>query len=69
MGAFSRHSISRVTYLLATYDEEINRMEKSEVELQVFTRYKELAGWFLFPALVLLAIDMVLRYTWFRTLP
>jgi Ca-activated chloride channel family protein len=49
--------------------EEINRMEKSEVELQVFTRYKELAGWLLFPALVLLVIDMVLRYTWFRTLP
>jgi Ca-activated chloride channel family protein len=49
--------------------EEIDRIEKSEVELQAFTRYKELAGWFLFPALVLLVIDMVLRYTWFRTLP
>jgi Ca-activated chloride channel family protein len=49
--------------------EEINRMEKSEVELEVFTRYKELAGLVLLPALVLLAVDIVLRYTWFRTLP
>jgi hypothetical protein len=49
--------------------EEINRREKSEVELEVSTRYKELAGWVLFPALVLLAVDMVLRYTWFCTLP
>ena len=48
---------------------QINRMEKSEVEVQVFTRYKELAGWLLFPAMGLLLLDLLLRRTLFRTLP
>ena len=50
------------------YD-QIDQMEKSEVEVQVFTRYKELAGWVLFPALGLLFLELILRYTIFRTLP
>jgi Ca-activated chloride channel family protein len=50
------------------YD-QINRMEKTEVEVQVFTRYQELAGWLLFPALGLLLLDLVLRQTFLRTLP
>ncbi|MCP4542335.1 MAG: VWA domain-containing protein [Chloroflexi bacterium] len=50
------------------YD-QIDQMEKSEVEVQVFTRYKELAGWVLFPALGLLLLELILRYTVFRTLP
>jgi Ca-activated chloride channel family protein len=50
------------------YD-QINRMEKSEVQVQVFTRYKELAGGVLLPALCLLALDLILRHTIFRTLP
>jgi len=50
------------------YD-QINRMEKSEVEVQVFTRYKELVGWVLFPALGLLLLGLILRHTLFRTLP
>lgn len=50
------------------YD-QINRMEKSEVQVQVFTRYKELAGWVLLPALCLLVLDLILRHTIFRTLP
>jgi Ca-activated chloride channel family protein len=50
------------------YD-QIDRMEKSEVEVQVFTRYKELAEWALFPALGLLLLELILRYTIFRTLP
>ena len=48
---------------------QINRMEKSEVEVQVFTRYKELAGWVLFPAMGLLLLDLLLRRTLLRTLP
>jgi len=48
---------------------QISQMEKSEVEVQVFTRYRELAGWVLFPALGLLLLDLILRHTYFRTLP
>lgn len=47
--------------------DQINRMEKFEV--QVFTRHKELAGGVLFPALGLLLLDLILRHTFFRTLP
>ncbi len=50
------------------YD-QIDQLEKSEVEVQVFTRYRELAGWVLFPALGLLLLELLLRYTVFRTLP
>jgi Ca-activated chloride channel family protein len=50
------------------YD-QISRMEKSEVEVQVFTRHRELAAWILFPALGLLLLDLILRHTVFRALP
>jgi len=50
------------------YD-QINQLEKSEVEVQVFTRYRELAGWLLLPALGLIVLEMLLRKTWFRSLP
>ena len=49
--------------------EQINQLEKSEVEVQVFTRYRELAGWLLLPALGLILLEMTLRHTIFRTLP
>jgi len=50
------------------YD-QIIRLEKSEVEVQVFTRYRELAGWFLLPALGLILLELFLRHTLFRALP
>jgi Ca-activated chloride channel family protein len=50
------------------YD-QINQLEKSEVEVQVFTRYRELAGWLLAPALALILVELLLRHTLFRTLP
>jgi Ca-activated chloride channel family protein len=50
------------------YD-QINGLEKSEVEVQVFTRYRELAGWFLLPALALILVELLLRHTLFRALP
>ena len=31
--------------------EEINQLERTEIEIREYTRYKELYGWFLFPAL------------------
>jgi Ca-activated chloride channel family protein len=48
---------------------QINRMEKSEVEVQVFTRHRELSVWVLVPALALLLLELLLRHTVFRTLP
>ncbi len=48
---------------------EINALEKSEVEILLFARYRELLGWLLVPALTLLALDFVLSYTIFRKVP
>lgn len=54
--------------LQAIYD-EINLLEKSQVEVQVFNQYQELMAWLLVPALLLLLLELVLRYTVFRTSP
>jgi Ca-activated chloride channel family protein len=49
--------------------EQIDRLEKSDVEVQVLTRYSELAAWLLLPALGFIILEMLLRQTVFRTLP
>ena len=48
---------------------EINALEKSDVEIQNFIRYREVLTWFLVPALVLLLLERVLSNTVFRRLP
>ena len=48
---------------------EINALEKSEVDVLVFTRYEEVLAWFLVPALVLLLLQFALSQTVFRRLP
>ena len=48
---------------------EINALEKSEVEVLLFTRNRELLGWLLVPALALLALDLVLSHSIFRRVP
>ena len=48
---------------------EINSLEKSEVEVLHFTRYRELAAWFLLPALALLVADLLLTQTVLRRIP
>lgn len=50
------------------YD-EINQLEQSDVEVQVFNNYDELAIWLLLPAFLLLTAEMALRKTIFRTIP
>ncbi len=50
------------------YD-EINNLEKSQVEIEVYNQYQELVGWLIIPALMLLLIEMILRKTVFRTIP
>jgi len=50
------------------YD-EIDSLEKSQVEVERYTRYRELAAWLLIPALGLVVGEKSLRKTYFRTLP
>ena len=52
----------------AIYD-EINQLEKSAVEVEVFNRYQELISWLLLPAAILLIAELVLRRTAFKTAP
>lgn len=54
--------------LKAIYD-AIDTLEKSKVEVQVFNQYKELAGWLMIPALLLLLAEMILSQTVFRRIP
>ncbi len=54
--------------LEAIYD-EINSLEKSEVEIQVYNQYYELFGWLLVPALIILVLELALRNTVFRKVP
>jgi Ca-activated chloride channel family protein len=54
--------------LRAIYD-EINTMEKSQVEIQVFNQYTELASFFLLPALLIFMVEVILKKTIFRINP
>jgi Ca-activated chloride channel family protein len=54
--------------LKSIYD-EINTLEKSQVEVQVFNQYTELVALLLLPALVILLFEMILRRTIFRRIP
>jgi Ca-activated chloride channel family protein len=50
------------------YD-EINSLEQSQIEMESYTRYRELAGLLLAPALLIFLFEMVLRRTVLRKLP
>ena len=54
--------------LKAIYD-EINNLEKSQVEVQVYNQYHELAGFLLVPAAFIFLSEMTLRNTLFRKIP
>lgn len=47
----------------------INALERSKIEVRTFTRYTELAVWFILPAVFLLVLELLLRRTLFRTIP
>lgn len=47
----------------------IDQLEKSEVEITSRTRYHELFGYFIGAALILLALELLLRFTVLRTFP
>jgi Ca-activated chloride channel family protein len=48
---------------------EIDRLEKTEVEVKKYARHRELFGWWVAMALVLLVIEVVLAETVWRRLP
>ena len=54
--------------LRAIYD-EINDLEKSQVEVEVFNQYHELVAILLVPALLILALETILRNSAFVTIP
>ncbi len=47
---------------------EIDRLERSQVEITRSDSSSELFAWFLFPALLLLVAEVLLRLTWLKTL-
>lgn len=47
----------------------INELERSQVEVRTFTRYTELAIWFILPAALLLVLEALLRRTLLRKIP
>jgi len=54
---------------LARIFELIDQLERSKVETTIYTEYRQLAGFFLIPALLLLLLETVLAATWQRALP
>ncbi len=54
---------------LAQIYDEINQLEKSQVEIQVYNQYQEMMIWLVLPALLILVAEMFLRKTIFRTIP
>lgn len=54
--------------LQSIYD-EINDLEKSQVEVQIFNQYFELAALLLVPALIIILLELALRNTILRKLP
>lgn len=47
----------------------IDRLEKTDIKTKVHVDYRELYPWFLWPALALLILEMLLRGTVFRKIP
>jgi Ca-activated chloride channel family protein len=49
--------------------QQIDRLEKSNVEVVTRTKFEEEFVWFIMAALLFLALDIILRYTYLRTFP
>jgi Ca-activated chloride channel homolog len=58
----------RTETLFAIYD-EIDQLEKTEVEVRHHERYLELFPWFVLPGVVLLLLEIILSNTVWRRLP
>lgn len=45
---------------------EINELERSEIDIKIYTKYEELFGWFLIPALILGFLFEFLKLSFFK---
>ncbi len=54
---------------LKTIYDDIDRLEKTEIETTVIRRYSEEFGWFAALALLLLLLELVLKYTVLKAIP
>ena len=53
--------------MLSEIYKQIDSMERTEIEIKSYTKYKELFGWFLIPALILgISTETLNRYTFNR---
>jgi len=57
------------TDMLKDIFDTINKLETARYETVVSTWYRELAGWFVLPALALLLLEVMLSALWARRLP
>lgn len=57
-----------VENFIKIYD-EIDKMEKSDIEVHKFEQYAELFPWFVIPGLTLLLLEILLTHTVWRRLP
>ena len=60
--AVDSHALSRTL-------SDIDRLEKTQIRVKQLQAHHELYSLFLLPALVVLALELLLRATWLRTLP
>jgi Ca-activated chloride channel family protein len=60
---------ARSTATLRNIYEDIDRLEKTEVEMKKYQRYRELFMWVALPGLVLLLLEIILSNTVWRKLP
>ena len=49
--------------------EEIDQLEKTEIEMKKYQRYRELFAWFVLGGLVLVLLEIILNNTVWRRLP
>ena len=54
--------------LRSVYD-EIDALEKTEIELNVFKRYSEEFEFFVWIGFIIILIEILLKYTYVRTMP
>lgn len=64
-----RYFNARDTQALTDIYSEIDKLEKSETEGRLYTRYRELYVWLLVPGLALILLELTLSATWLRSLP
>lgn len=64
-----RYFNARDTAALENVYAEIDALEKTETEGQLYTDYRELCQWFVIPAFCLIVLEILLSATWLRGLP